>query len=145
MYTNTISAILWHLGLIVITLNPQCILSIGKHITHFWIPDEYGTDHFLSIFLLHPDTYFILRSGSTPTVGSSRISSSGFCSNATDNDTLLIWPPLKNENRINIRETESLCSLVFVKYTQNLHTCLLYLELSSKLLLYYHRIFNSCN
>ena len=39
--------------------------------------------------------YLALRSGSTPTVGSSRIRRGGSCNRATANETLLFCPPLK--------------------------------------------------
>ena len=40
-------------------------------------------------------TYLFRNTGSTPTVGSSRIKSSGLCNSETANDTLLCCPPLK--------------------------------------------------
>jgi hypothetical protein len=40
-------------------------------------------------------THLCLSNGSTPTVGSSRISNLGLCSRAQDRDTLRCWPPLK--------------------------------------------------
>lgn len=39
-------------------------------------------------------SYLALSTGSTPTVGSSRIRSSGFCSRAAPRDTRRLWPPL---------------------------------------------------
>lgn len=51
------------------------------------------------------DTYLDLSTGSTPTVGSSRMSSSGFCSKAAPRDTLLRCPPLKTRSRISQRKS----------------------------------------
>ena len=47
------------------------------------------------IIITNMNKYLSLRTGSTPTVGSSRMMRSGLCSNATENDTLLFWPMLK--------------------------------------------------
>ena len=44
------------------------------------------------------DTHLCRKSGSTPTVGSSRIKSSGSCIRATAKDTRRCWPPLQSEN-----------------------------------------------
>lgn len=44
-------------------------------------------------------TYLCLSKGSTPTVGSSRISSSGSCMRATAKDTRLCWPPLQSTEK----------------------------------------------
>lgn len=48
--------------------------------------------------LLSFPTYLCLRSGSTPTVGSSRMRSSGSCISATAKDTRLCCPPLHQQN-----------------------------------------------
>lgn len=43
------------------------------------------------------ETYLDRRTGSTPTVGSSRMRRSGFWSSAAPRDTLRFWPPLKTQ------------------------------------------------
>lgn len=45
------------------------------------------------------ETYLDRRTGSTPTVGSSRMRRSGFWSSAAPRDTLRFWPPLKTQKR----------------------------------------------
>lgn len=44
-------------------------------------------------------THLWRSSGSTPTVGSSKIKSSGSCMSATANETLRCWPPLWTRKR----------------------------------------------
>jgi hypothetical protein len=46
--------------------------------------------------------YFCLSNGSTPTVGSSRMSSSGLCTMAAARETRLCWPPLGYKNTVSI-------------------------------------------
>lgn len=43
--------------------------------------------------------YFALSTGSTPTVGSSNMSSSGFWSRAAPRETLRLWPPLQHQQK----------------------------------------------
>lgn len=67
-------------------------------------------------------TYLALSTGSTPTVGSSRMSSSGFWSRAAPRDTLRLWPPLrqrKNEMDIKMRRRWcNSCSVTFLIIAQ---------------------------
>ena len=57
----------------------------------------------------HAHTHFDLSSGSTPTVGSSRMSRGGFWSMATANENLLCCPPL--EHKQTMEEAEILCTI----------------------------------
>ena len=67
-------------------------------ISNKWAHILYGLENWnfiLGSFLNKIKVYFSLSKGSTPTVGSSRISNLGSWSKAMDMLTLLFWPPLK--------------------------------------------------
>lgn len=50
-----------------------------------------------TVFCALSATHLCRKRGSTPTVGSSRIKSSGSCIRATAKDTRRCWPPLQSE------------------------------------------------
>lgn len=61
------------------------------------------------------ETYLDRRTGSTPTVGSSRMRRSGFWSSAAPRDTLRFWPPLKTQkHKCLIREKTDEFSSTFI-------------------------------
>jgi len=66
---------------------------VFRHTLKLW-NDVMTSNSIFRLMWSRSHTYLALRMGSTPTVGSSRISSSGFCSRAAPRDTRRFWPPL---------------------------------------------------